>query len=306
MTRVGLALFAILAFVSSSLSSVAAQPEVDMAFSDTLIRELGYPEVSIHVTPDGVEAPATLEAGYYVFTLSTVEDYVAYVDIMLPPAGLDEATMTELALLAGSQDLVQPDWEYLGGTNSPNPGETATFALYLAEGEFQVAASYYGIDGSAEEIMFLSPLTVTAPANPAASPVATEAPPAAVMLEMTDDLEYIVNPDPVPAGPQIWEFTNTGTQLAHHVVMVRVPDGTTADDIINEFTAMMSGTPVAEPGISSQMAWVGYTALISGGYTVWSEFDLDAGTYAVLCYIIDPETQRPHLFDGMVTTFTVA
>jgi hypothetical protein len=31
---------------------------------------LGYPEVDVKVSPDGVEAPSTLEAGHYLVTLS--------------------------------------------------------------------------------------------------------------------------------------------------------------------------------------------------------------------------------------------
>lgn len=36
-----------------------------------------------------------------------------------------------------------------------------------------------------------------------------------------------------------------------------------------------------------------------------NEFDLTPGTPAVICFIIDLETGRPHLMDGMVTIFTV-
>jgi hypothetical protein len=50
---------------------------------------------------------------------------------------------------------------------------------------------------------------------------------------------------------------------------------------------------------------VGYAALQSGGYTTWQEFDLEPGTYAITCFIIDPATGVPHLLDGMVTTFVV-
>jgi len=43
------------------------------------------------VTPEGIEAPATLPAGIHLVTLSTVEPYIAYLDFMQPPAGLSEA-----------------------------------------------------------------------------------------------------------------------------------------------------------------------------------------------------------------------
>jgi hypothetical protein len=126
-----------------------------------------------------------------------------------------------------------------------------------------------------------------------------------VTLIMTDSLRYIVAPKPVPAGPQIWEVKNTGADQSHHLVMMRVPDGTTADDITAEFASMMGGTPVAGEPLMAQVTYVGYAALQSGGQTTWQEYDLDPGTYAILCFIIDPATKEPHLMNGMVTTFVV-
>jgi hypothetical protein len=57
--------------------------------------------------------------------------------------------------------------------------------------------------------------------------------------------------------------------------------------------------------VVAQSTYVAYAALESGGATTWYEFDLDPGTYAVICYIIDPETQMPHFMNGMITVFTV-
>lgn len=283
----------------------SAQGQIDPAFSDTLIRELGLPEVTVEVGPEGVTAPAELPAGYHLITLVAEEGLVGYVDIMQPPSGLSEEEATRLAFDAAVNDLIQPDWVYLGGTNTPNPGENASFVINLQPGDFQWAASSYG-EGGAEEIMYLSPLTVTAAGATPTTDETMTAPDAGVVLEMTDDLEYIVTPDPIPAGPQIWEFTNTGMQSAHHVVMFRVPDGTTSEQIVTEFSAMMSGTPPAGEPLMAQMTWVGYAALQSGGQTTWAEFDLRPATYAVICFIFDPVTGRPHVVDGMATVFTVA
>jgi len=314
MHRGYLFLLVVLALIGGPVTSAtAAAQDIDVAFSDVKLRKLGYPEVRIHVGPDGVDAPSTLDAGFYLISFSSEGDYSGYMDIVQPPAGLDEATATELALAAGRDDLAQPGWTYVGGTNTFQKGVPVSFAVYLKPGEYSIAASYYLEDS--EEIMKLVPLTVTdaatpvagsPAASPAASPVATNAPEADVTLEMTDNLEYIVSPDVVPAGPQIWEITNTGMHHSHHVVMFGVPDGVTAEDIIAEFSALFAGTPPAESSISASMMPAGYAALQSGGQTTWNEFDLTPGTYAVICFIIDIETGRPHLMDGMVTTFTVA
>ncbi|MEA2512589.1 MAG: hypothetical protein QOJ59_2076 [Thermomicrobiales bacterium] len=139
-----------------------------------------------------------------------------------------------------------------------------------------------------------------------ATAAATDEPLATVTLEETDELRYLLSPDPVPAGPQIWKIANTGMHHAHHMVMVRIPDGVTADQIVAEFHTMMSGTPSAEPGLFAQFTWVAYAALQSGGQTTWAEFDLKPGTYAAVCFIIDLATGQPHALNGMVTVFTVA
>jgi hypothetical protein len=288
--------------VTSGLAS--AQGEIDPAFSDTLIRDLGFPEVTVEVGPEGVTAPAELPAGLHLITLVAEEGLIGYVDIMQPPPGLSAEEATQLAFDAAANDLIQLDWVYLGGTNTPNPGENASFLIDLPQGEFQWAASSYS-EGGADEIMYLSSLTVTSAGATPATDETVAAPDAGIVLEMTDDLEYIVTPDPVPAGPQIWEFTNTGTQSAHHVVMARVPDGITSERIVTEFSAMMSGTPPAGEPLMAQMAWVGYAALQSGGQTTWAEFDLEPATYAVICFIFDPVTGRPHVIDGMATVFAV-
>jgi hypothetical protein len=294
----------ILAMLAVTAVHASAQAEIDPAFSDTLIRELGYPEVTVEVGPEGVSAPAELPAGLHLVTLVAEAGLIGYVDIMQPPPGLSEEEATQIAFDAAVNDLAQADWVYLGGTNTPNPDENASFVIDLRPGEYQWAASSYG-EGGADEIMYLSPLTVTAVDATPVADVAVDAVDAGVVLEMTDDLEYILTPDTVPAGPQIWEFSNTGMHSAHHVVMFRVPDGTTSEQIVTEFSTMMSGTPPAGEPLMAQVAWVGYAALQSGGQTTWAEFDLDPATYAVICFIIDPVTGRPHVLDGMATVFGV-
>lgn len=305
----------VVALFGVSAGALAAQ-DIDVAFSEEKLRDLGYPVVQIHVGPDGVEAPSTLDAGYYLIEFSSEGEYSGYLNITIPPDGLSEEEATEQMLMAARDDLVQPGWQYVGGTNTFQQGVPVTFAIYLAPGEYQVAASYYLPEQGSEEIMTLVPLTVTEPgasatpvgATPVARAVSVQ-PPVDVTLRMTDDLQYIVDPDiesdTVPAGPQLWEITNTGEMHSHHVVMSQVPEGTTADDIIAEFSGLMMGTPPADDSLLNAMTPAGYVALQSGGYTTWNEFDLEPGTYAVICYIIDPDTGMPHFMNGMVTVFEV-
>lgn len=301
--RVSFLALVVIAVIGMAVPAAAQEPQTDISFNDTVLRELGYPEINIDVSPEGVKAPSTLEAGYYLVTLSASGDYVAYVDFMQPPAGLSQDEATKQALAAARDDLAQAGWVYAGGNNTFEIGVPTSFVIFLAPGDYQIAASYYKMEQGSEEIMRLSPLSVTAGATPAATPVAE--PNADVTLEMTDELRFHVAPDPIAAGPQLWKITNTGMHHAHHVVMVRLPEGITADQIVAEFNGMMAGTPPAGEPVMAQFTYVGYAALQSGGQTTWVGYDLDPGTYAVLCFIMDGENGRPHLADGMATVFTV-
>lgn len=301
--------------IGAPLGVRAQEGGFDSAFSDSILRSYGYPETIIRVGPEGIEAPSSLPAGYHLISLYSAAGYSAYLDFMQPPAGLSEEEATELALAAARDDLAQPGWVYAGGNNTFIEGEPTTFIVHLGPGKYQMAASYYLPEQGSEEIMQLVPLTVTdagtpvagaaSPAAGSATPAPTGEPAASVTLEATDGLRYLVSPDPVPSGPQVWKFTNTGQNHAHHVVMTRVPDDVTADQIVGDFTSLMSGTPPAGPPLVAQFTFVGYSALISGGHSTWVEFDLEPASYAVVCYIIDPATGRPHVVDGMLTVFTV-
>jgi len=287
----------------TATSIVASAQDGFDAYSNVLLPEMGYTDVSITVGASGLSAPEELEAGFYLVTLEAEDpEGLAYMNIVIPPAGLSDEEVTAQLLEAGNGDVVRHGWQFFGGTNSPYPSQTATFALELREGEYVIGASYYSDDqNGADEVMLISDLTVT----PRVSDDIQEAPESAVKLEMTDELRYIVSPDPVPAGPQIWEITNSGEHHSHHMVMMGVPTGTTAEEIIDEAGALFSGTPVADGGLFAQFTGGGYAALQSGGTTTWVEFDLKPGTYAVICFIMEDGVFRPHLLDGMVTVFEV-
>jgi hypothetical protein len=305
-------LCALVALVASALpgSAVAQGPQIESAFSDELISRLGLPLVEVRVGPDGIEAPDSLSAGLYHVRLSAAADYIGYVNIVQPPAGLDTAAEEAQMMLAGQQDLPQAGWTYFGGTNTPNPGEPASFVINLVPGDYRIAASYYSAtDNGEDEVMRLNSLSVTGGASPVASPVASPAvnsdPVADVTLTMTDDLQYIISPEQVPTGPHIWKFENVGSHHAHHVVIFNVPDGLAEDAIIAEYENLMAGGTPAPESFLTQLVWSGYGALQSGGTVTWTEFNFQPGTYAAICFIFDESTGRPHVLDGMVTTFVV-
>ena len=207
-------------WVGGSGWALAQDEGIDSAFSTEIMSTLGYPELTVEVGPDGVNAPQSVEAGLHLVTLSSPEPYVAYLDIVETPAGLSDDELVAQALEAGRNDMPQEGWTYLGGTNTDNPGGEVSFIIDLEPGDYHLAASYYEPNADSEA-MSLVPFAVT---ESAATPGAGSEPPATVNLDETDDLQYILTPESLESGPQLWKIENTGSEMAHHVVMVRVPD----------------------------------------------------------------------------------
>ncbi len=231
---------------------------IEDVFSNSILPTLGYPELNVTVGPSGVVAPANVDSGFYLVTLAAeTAEHVAYLNIVQPPAGLDPETEKQLMLDAGRNDIVQHDWVYAGGTNTPNLGESASFVIELKPGDYKLAASYY-VPNADEEFLELVPLTVAE----SASEVEQTEPEAAIVVEETDDLRYLVTPGPVPAGPQIWKITNTGAHHAHHMVMMGVPEEVTAEVIIETFAGMFAGTPTPPPDWMTNATGFGYAARI--------------------------------------------
>ena len=291
----------------SSFTRASAQQSIDSSFSNTILPTLGLPELTLERSVDGLSGmPESLPAGRYLVNY-TATDVVAYLLFAQHPAGLSEEQVLEQARAAGSGDQQQDGWIYGGGSNA-DPGQTVQVVVELTAGDWKVVTSAMPPDGNWEtdEVYLARAFTVTeasaTPGAAVASPVAGIE--ANVHVEMPG-MAYVMGTDTVAAGPQIWEFENTGDQ-AHHMVMIRTPHLVTADDISALVDSFTSATPPAGDNWFLNSTWVGYTALVSPGYTVWNEFDLEPGAYIMLCFIADIESGMPHLMMGMWTPFTVA
>lgn len=307
--RAVLAVAALLASAASGPVAIAATTDVAQEAAARSPWALGYPEVEIVVGPDGIEAPAALPAGHVVFTLVPEGPNLAGLTLLRPPAGMPESEIVANIPAAISEDVALPGWVYAGGVEAMEPGEPESFVVDLVPGEYRLATTWRDAeDMEAASAVSSATLTVARPASgPEATAAAREAAPAAtVRLEMTDDLAYLLAPSPLPAGPQVWEIANTGTLQAHHAVLMRVPDGTTAEQVVAESGAMMTGAAPAPDGVFAQAMPAGYAGMQTGGITTWAEFDFEPGTYAVICFIADPATGHPHVMEGMVSVFIVA
>ncbi len=119
-----------------------------------------------------------------------------------------------------------------------------------------------------------------------------------VSVVLTDG-GVITDPTSVDAGSVEFVAKNVGGDL-HNLVIVRGDDPASLP--VDEDGAVIEGD-LPEGDL------VGTIAVVDAGTEESASFDLDAGSYILLCNIVTPTAVPPlpvsHFEDGMVTTFTV-
>ena len=132
----------------------------------------------------------------------------------------------------------------------------------------------------------------------AATPANTAAPSAPNVVNITASEYKFDAPDSIPAGLTKFVLTDSGKEL-HHATLVKLDSGKTVVDLENGIKNMKPGTPppgwVIFAGGPNAVAPTGVTALTT---------DLEAGTYAILCFVPDAKGV-PHVMKGMAKQITV-
>jgi hypothetical protein len=283
--------------------------------SGSPLERLGYPELRITVTDDGVELPSEVAAGRYLVVLDNATPDDVEVSLILPPNGL---TGDDLQATPAAEDM-PPAWFYeasIAGGVAAGPGGIARSVLELAPaGGWVVDVQRYPAeDASAAtppadvDERSLLPSAVSGDATPGA-----EAEPMVDAVTMLQDFAFAIRTD-LPTGPQVWQVTNTGTQ-PHHLVLFRVPGPIDDDQVIERLEIEFGlrgedATPTADmpawamdPGAFEQVA---YAPVLSAGRSEWVAMDLTPGTYVAVCFVPDRATGMPHALMGMVAVFSVA
>lgn len=132
--------------------------------------------------------------------------------------------------------------------------------------------------------------TAAAAANAAASTAAASAAPNVVHVT-TKDYSFDAPPQ-IPAGLTTLHLMNEGKEV-HQAQLVKLTEGKTYNDLIAGMKAMKPNEPIP--------SWVvfmgGPNAAVPGG-TSAATSTLDAGNYALLCYIPSSDG-TPHVMKGM-------
>jgi hypothetical protein len=283
-------LFKIVALVLCGLAiggsvAVRAQEATPRAVSGAA---LGYSELSIRITDAGVEMPGSVAAGRYLVSVDDATDHGIDAFLMRIPDGVTENEVE--ATFASPTGF--PVWwltaTFAGGTAVVS-GQTGQAIADLVPGDWLV----FG-DGHPAQ-----PFAVTG--DPAAAITAADP---EVEAEITLDEYSFTGLDEIKAGPQVWKVTNGGSQ-PHFMELIKVPAGTTAEQIMQLLMADDEASPVAGGIDPAQIEGVGGIGTLSVGRTGWYVTDLEAGTYAALCFIPDIDGFVPHAMMGMIQVFTV-
>lgn len=275
------------------VSAHGATPASDEGWS-----ALALPELALTFTVDGIEGvPESLEAGRYLLKISGdpgPEDYVLGPMFMQLPEG---ATIEQVMEEAGANPDAPPSIYYTallaGGVGAVVPaGQTsATSIIDLPPGQWFVA----GLSLSRPPV----PLTVTGK-----MPTDLSEPLSNATITL-DEMSIALTAGKLVAGENLVKVDNIGAQ-PHFVEILSVPDGTTRKHVEAAIQAEMNGTPEADAldlGSATPHSYIGEQ---SAGVVAWASVTLEAGTYAALCFVPDPETGMPHAMSGMHEVFVVS
>jgi hypothetical protein len=280
-----------------SLKALAQDASPEATAVSNPFADLGLPELKLNVTADGYEGiEESIEAGRYVVTMggeAGPEDFILGGLFVQLPEGV---TMDDVAAQMAESEMGYPPVFYESVLAGGKPafaamGEMSSVSVIdLTPGDWLVLDS----------MMVRAPLAFTVTGE---MPADLAAPESNVTLEM-GEMYFKVTDGAFTAGENIIELVNAGAQ-PHFAEIMKVPDGTENANIAAAITVEMGGTPEAEPVGFEQAMPVAYLAEQSTGVTSWSPVTLESGTYALLCFVADPETGMPHAMMGMHDVFVV-
>jgi hypothetical protein len=179
-----------------------------------------------------------------------------------------------------------------GGANSILPGQSQEVILNLQQPGQYVSLCF---DSDADNVPhfikgMITQFTVTgSPSNQMQSP--------------KDNGEIVLRdfsfqlPNSIPSGPVTLKVTNQGPQI-HEADIVRLAQGKTLQDLQN---FLNQPNPTGAPPFES----AGGLGAIQAGTSAWLKLNLKPGNYAVVCFVPDAKTGKPHFMLGMLNSFTV-
>lgn len=237
--------------------------------------------ISVAVGDTGITLPNSVAPGVETFTISNGGTQPHGVSLLRLNDGVD---LGQLLQAAGGNDPSAIDAlaTASGGVQQIAPGESHMLALDLTPGNYVIADQEHAAEG------VVAQFAVTGTPTGAAMPAAD--------VQVNAHEFHFDTPETVAAGATTINMTDSGQQQ-HEMVLIRIEDGHTLDDL-EAAISDPSGEPpdwvTLQPSLSA----------VAPGQSATFSVNLTPGSYAMLCFIGDPESGQPHAALGMVTTFT--
>ena len=248
--------------------------------------------------PVKLEVPASIQSGQVA--LSTTNSTPGVVDLQIVSVTGGHSIDEVKAVVDDDTGAPIPDWIVgEGGVGSIPPAQSgqATVVLEGAPGTqfFAVGTLQTDQESSPGSNSAAAALTMTGDEGGSL--------PSADTTIKASEYEFKIAGDDLQAGENSIRFENDGEQL-HHVLMAPLADGSTLDDVRNFFSED-APTPEAAPPLDFEKL-VG-TAVISGGKAISGiSWELEPGTYAMVCFMTDKAGGAPHVMSGMIREVAVA
>ena len=182
-----------------------------------------------------------------------------------------------------------------GGPNTIEPGESQTVvADFSRPGNYAFLCFISGADDVPHAAKgMVRTFQVTQPS------ASQQRPPEADTRVTLADFSFL-GLDSLPARKTTIEVTNGGPQ-PHEVAILKLEGGFTAEQLRALFLDESAELPAGPPPFKS----AGGVAGLANGMKSWAEVDLDAGNYALICFVPDATTGAPHAALGMLKGITV-
>lgn len=283
---------AIPAIIATSLGvSLLGGPASAFAYRGLLPRAAqpnGFDEINLTVDENGVTGmPESIAAGRYLVNVTGPEmtemGASGFVIVQLPEDKTAEQAFEEsMAATDGP-----PAWfldVHFGGGYSLYQGTEGWAILDLTPGKWHISTPYFTSLPVAFEVTGDFPTDLTEPE-------------ANVALDLFE-MDFKVTEGAFVEGDNVVTLHNSGAQI-HFVEMMKVPEGTTDEQVEALFNSFMTGTPEPDGLQMEEATPVLVAADQSPGVSQTMPITVEAGTYLLACWVADIETGMPHAMLGM-------
>ena len=269
-------------------SSASATPAADTAAA---ARQTAAKEVeTVHVTAKeyAFGLPQQVPAGTVRLHLMNQGKELHHAQIVR----LDDGKTVDDLVRALKKPGPPPPWlRLVGGPNATVPGQEANSTQTLEPGRYAALCFIPATDG----VMHALKGMIRAFEVTGSAPVAAAALPAAEATIRLVDYDFEMSKS-LTRGRHTLLVENAGPQ-PHELQLLKLAPGKTARDFGEWAETGMKGPPPAQP--------IGGVAFLDRGKQAVFSVDLEAGDYALICFVPDTKDGRPHLAHGMMKDFKV-